>query len=344
MIRVLVAEDSPVIREFLVYILSSDENICIVGSASNGEEAIQAVEQYKPDVITMDIHMPKMDGLEATRRIMEIQPTPIIVVSGSYTDKEVSNTFRALESGAVAFLERPHGFGHANYEAEAEELIKMVKLSSEVKTVRRWTKTHPSLCKKNNLKTAPGPVQMVAIGGSTGAPTVIQTIISMLPVDFPAPVLVVQHIAAGFVQGFSEWLATSTRLPVSVAIDREILRPGHVYIAPNEKHMGVSGNRIALLDTEKENGSRPSVSCLFRSVAREFGKNSIGILLTGMGRDGAEELKLLKETGATTIVQDKDSSVVYGMPGEAVKLDAAIYVLPPEKIALALIEITNRSC
>jgi two-component system chemotaxis response regulator CheB len=137
MIRVLVAEDSPVIREFLVYVLNSDKDISVIATAGNGEEAIEAVEKYKPDVVTMDIHMPKMNGLEAARRIMETCPTPILVVSGSYIDKEVSNTFRALEVGAMAFLERPQGFGHSDYQKSTEELIQMVKLISEIKPIRR---------------------------------------------------------------------------------------------------------------------------------------------------------------------------------------------------------------
>ena len=343
MIRVLVAEDSPVIRDFLVYVLNSDKNISVVATASNGESAIEAVEKYRPDAVTMDIHMPKMNGLEATRRIMETFPTPILVVSGSYIDKEVSNTFRALEMGAMAFLERPQGFGHADYQKTTEELIQMVKLISEIKPIRRWPKIEAPLILSKETERTPQPdfIQAVAIGGSTGAPTIIQTILSMLPKDFPAPILIVQHIAAGFTQGFADWLANSTKLSVSIATNRELLLPGRVYIAPDDIHLTVTDNRIALINGEKENGSRPSVSCLFRSVAKMFGKNSIGVLLTGMGKDGAEELKLLKTAGALTLVQDKDSSVVYGMPGEAVKLNASTYVLSPEKIALSLIEFTK---
>jgi two-component system chemotaxis response regulator CheB len=343
MIQVLVAEDSPVIRDFLVYILSSDPNICVVGIASDGEEAIQAVKKYRPDVITMDIHMPKMDGIEATRRIMETQPTPIAVVSGSCVDNEVTHTFKALEAGAMAFLERPQGLGHDDFKKTAEELVQTVKLISEVKPVRRWTNKELSPDKLKKLGKEIDTIQIVAIGGSTGAPTVIQTILSTLPKSFPVPVLVVQHISTGFVQGFAEWLSHSTPLTVSVATDKEPLIPGRVYIASDDKHMMVSENHIDLVDGDKENGSRPSVSRLFRSVSKVFGKNSIGVLLTGMGRDGAEELKQLRETGAITIVQDRNSSIVYGMPGEAVKLDAATYVLPPEKIATFLMELTNRS-
>ncbi len=345
MIRVLVVEDSPVIREFLTYILSSDEKIRVVGSASNGEEALQVVKRYKPDVITMDIHMPKMDGLEATRRIMETQPTPIVVVSGSSTAKETAFTFRALEAGALVVVARPQGLRHADFDTTAKELVQTVKLMSEVKVVRRW----PQLVKKPIVPAQPeikktlAKIQIVAIGGSTGAPMVIQTILAGLPKDFSVPVLIVQHMAIGFIQGFVEWLADSSNLPVSIASDGDILLPGKAYVAPDGMQMAVGpDNRIIVSEDEHENYLRPSVSHLFRSVAQVFGKNAIGVLLTGMGKDGAEELKSMKDMGATTIVQDKDSSVVFGMPGEAVKLDAATYVMSPEKIASALMNLVNR--
>ncbi|MBI4284819.1 MAG: chemotaxis-specific protein-glutamate methyltransferase CheB [Chloroflexi bacterium] len=345
MVRVLIVEDSPVIREFLTYVLSADEELQVVGTASDGEEALRAVQRHRPDVITMDIHMPKMDGLEATRRIMETQPTPIVVVSGSSTAKEVAITFRALEAGALAVLARPQGIGHADYEATAKELVQTVKLMSEVKVVRRWPRRDRALVvpAQPEIKKTAASVQMVAIGGSTGAPTVIQTILSGLSGDFPVPVLIVQHIATGFVQGFVEWLANTSSLPVSVACDGDTPLPGRAYVAPDSMHMTVGpGSRIVLSAETSVNSLRPSISHLFRSVAQVFGGNAIGVLLTGMGRDGAEELKLMKDRGAVTIVQDRESSVVFGMPGEALRLDAATYVLPPEKIAPALVSLANK--
>lgn len=344
MIRVLIVEDSPVIREFLTYVLSSDKELYIAGIAANGEEALQAAQRYKPDVITMDIHMPKMDGLEATRRIMETQPTPIVVVSGSSTAKEVAITFRALEAGALAVVARPQGLGHADYEITARELVQTVKLMSEVKVVRRW----PRLDKKPTVpvqpaKKASARIEVVAIGGSTGAPLVMKTILSGLPRDFPVPVLIVQHMATGFIQGYVEWLADSSNLPISLANNGDILSPGRAYVAPDGMQMAVgAGNRIVLSEKKSESDLCPSISHLFLSVAQVFGRNAIGVLLTGMGKDGAEELKLMKDEGAATIVQDKDSSVVFGMPGEAIKLEAAIYVLPPEKIVPALTNLVNR--
>ena len=342
LIKVLVVEDSPVVREFLVHVLGSYPEIRVVGTASDGEEALDAVRRHRPDVITMDIHMPKMDGLEATRHIMETDPTPIVIVSGSTDPHETAMMFRAIEAGALAVLMRPNGIGHPDHETTARELVQTVKLMSEVKVVRRWPRTLRAAPVAMGLAQAPAKVRIVAIGASTGGPPVLQTILAALPEDFPAPVLVVQHMAAGFVRGFAEWLAQSSRLPVQVAAHGESPLPGHVYLAPDGFHMKVArGGRIALTRDEPENGLRPSVSCLLRSVAEVYGGNAVAGLLTGMGRDGAEELRLLKEKGAVTFAQDKDSCVVHGMPGEAIRLDAAMLVLPPEKIAAVLTSLAN---
>ena len=353
MIKVLVVEDSPVVREFLVHILGSDPGIRVVGSASNGEEAIDAVKHYRPDIITMDIHMPKMDGLEATRRIMETDPTPIVIVSGSTDPHENTTTFRAMEAGALAVLARPTGIGHPDHETTASELVQTVKLMSEVKVVRRWPQTRrepvlPSAAQALVGKPArvpgkiPVKIKVIAIGASTGGPPVLQTILAMLPKDFPLPVLIVQHMASGFVTSFVEWLAQSSGLPVHVAMHGELMLPGHVYVAPDECQMKVEhGGKIVLTKDEPENGLRPSVSYLFRSLAAVYGGGTIAGLLTGMGRDGAEELRLLKEKGAVTFAQDKDSSVVHGMPGEAIKLDAATFILAPDKIAAVLTDLAN---
>jgi two-component system chemotaxis response regulator CheB len=349
LIKVLVVEDSPVVRELLVYILNSDPGIRVVGSAHNGEEAVDAVKRFRPDVITMDIHMPKMDGLEATRRIMETEPIPIVIVSGSTDPHENTVTFRAMEAGALAVLRRPAGIGHPDHEAAARELVQTVKLMSEVKVVRRWSKNRrepvlPLVAQAlvNKPQIASKKIRVIALGASTGGPPVLQTILAMLPRDFPLPVLIVQHMASGFIDSFAEWLAQSSGLPVHVATHGELMLPGHVYVAPDECQMKVAhGGKIVLTNDAPENGLRPSVSYLFRSLAEVFGGDAVAGLLTGMGRDGAEELLLLKKKGAVTFAQDKDSSVVYGMPGEAIKLDAATFILAPDKIAAVLTSLAN---
>ncbi len=349
MIKVLVVEDSPAVRELLIHILSFGPELQVIGTAKNGEEAVEAVERWKPDVITMDIHMPKMNGLDATRRIMETTPTPIVIVSGSTDPKETAIAFPGLEAGALAVLRKPAGLGAPDHEDTAAYFVQTVKLMSQVKVVRRWARA-----RRERIAVPPPPefevlrkpaeIKLVAIGASTGGPPALQLILKQLPPEWPVPVLIVQHIAEGFTEGFVEWLGQTCPLPMQVATGGEAILPGHVYVAPDRFQMKVEvGGKISLSKDPPENGHRPSCSYLFRSVAAVFGKSAIGILLTGMGKDGAEELKLLKESGAVTIAQDRDSSVVHGMPGEAIALGAARYVLSPDQIAAALAALANKS-
>jgi two-component system chemotaxis response regulator CheB len=346
---VLVVEDSAVVREFLLHILRSDPEVEVVGTATDGEEALQAVERTRPDVITMDVVMPKMNGFEATRRIMETRPTPIVIVSGTPDITEITSAFRAIEAGALSVLPRPTGVGHPQHERTAADLIRSLKTMSEVKVIRRWRRSRSqdlapgaSLPAETLLPTGLANVAIVAIGASTGGPPVLQTILSRLGQTFPVPVLIVQHIAAGFTNGFVEWLAQSASLPVHLANQAEPVLAGHAYVAPEGFHMKVSARgRVSLTQEEPENGLRPSVSFLFRSVAKVYGANAIGVLLTGMGKDGARELKLMNEQGAVTIAQDRESSVVHGMPGEAIRLGAATYILSSEKIAAALTSLVG---
>ena len=341
-IKVLIAEDCVIVRDLLVRILESDPAIRVVHCVRNGIEAIESIARFSPDVITMDIHMPHMDGYEATRRIMETQPRPIVIVTASYDGDDVSKTFRALEAGAVALIEKPPGIGAPDYEVRAQKLIAIVKAMSEVRVVRRSTRVRriaPAL-----PATAAGPrdgIDLIAIGASTGGPPVLHTILSALPKPFPVPIVIVQHIAPGFVQGLADWLSGSIGIPVQIACNGQRALPGHVLLAPDDCQMRITaGGLISCTSEPMENGLRPSVSHLFRSVALTHGKRAIGVLLTGMGRDGAEELKLMRERGAVTIAQDKESCVVNGMPGAAVQLDAAIHVCPPLEIAAILRTLT----
>lgn len=360
MFRVLVVEDSAVVRELLIHILESDPSLQVVGTANDGEEGIEAAKNQEPDVITMDVNMPRLDGFEATRMIMESVPKPIVIVTGSWDPKEVATSFRAMEAGAVAVVAKPVGIGHPQHAAQAQELIQTVKTMAEVKVVRRW----PRQGQNHNHKGVEGAepvsalsgtlsggaskeqdrqVKLIAIGTSTGGPMALQSLLRALPRHFPVPILVVQHMTVGFIAGFVEWLAQTTGLAIHVAGDGESLLPGHVYVAPDGFQMKVkSRGKVELTRDEAEHGLYPSVSYLFRSVAQVYGAQAVGVLLTGMGRDGAAELKLMRDQGAITFVQDKESSVIHGMPGEAIRLEAATYVLAPERIAAALVVLMNQ--
>jgi len=347
LIKVLVVEDSPTVREFLVYLLASDPGIQVVGTAANGEEALAAVTNKRPDIVTMDIHMPKMNGLDATRAIMENCPVPIIIVSGSASVSEMESTLSALESGALAVMKRPMAFGHPQHAATVRELIQTVKLMSEVKVVKRWSRRNEAAstavpASKPQTIIPQQKIRLVAIGSSTGGPLVLQQILSALPKNISVPIILVQHIAEGFTESFAQWLMQSTGFPVSVAEQDVRMQPGHAYVAPNGYQTTVDETgRIKLTTGDPAIGHCPSVACLFHSVAETYGAHAAGILLTGMGRDGALELGLMKKKGAVTIAQDKESSVVYGMPGEAVILGAATYVLAPDKIAATLASLAR---
>jgi two-component system chemotaxis response regulator CheB len=344
-IRVLVADDSQVTRMLLVQLLSSDPGFQVIGVVHDGQAALDFLDDggNRPDVVLMDIHMPRLDGFEATRRIMETRPLPVVICTATADPHELAVTFRAMEAGAVACVAKPVGFG-PDFEPLLQNLLQTVRLMSEVKVVRRWSRSravpaasHVSGLTNLRVVTAPG-IRLIGIGASTGGPPVLQTILSGLPKDFPVPLLIVQHIAPGFLPGMVDWLSQTTGLRVHIAAHGATPLPGHAYVAPDNFHMAADANgRVMLAREEPEGALRPAVSYLFRSLAKTCGATAVGVLLTGMGKDGAAELKLMKEQGALTIAQDRDSSVVHGMPGEAIELGAATQVLPADKIAGALI-------
>lgn len=343
MIKVLIVDDSAVARELIEHVLEQDPEIEVIGCARSGNEALAVLEHKRPDVITMDVHMPGIDGFETTYRIMTQHPVPVIIVTAMLDPQADSANFRALEAGALAILPKPPGVDHADHPRAAAELVQTVKLMSEVRVVRRTIRPAISPQEAAIKAAVPAPIKVVAIGASTGGPVVIHSILAALPAEFPIPLLVVQHMAEGFIGGFCEWLANSSALTVKLAIRGERISAGTAYVAPGGIEMGVDGQgMITFTPARPGQNLCPTVSHLFHSIAERYGQHAIGILLTGMGSDGALGLKEMKEKGALTIAQDQESCVIYGMPGEAVKLKAAQHVLPPASIIAMLLALVKK--
>lgn len=341
MIRVLVAEDSPTARELIVRILEADPEIRVVGEAADGVEAVALTRTLRPDLVTMDIHMPRLDGLAATKEIMITAPTPIVIVTGSTRAREVRDSMETLRVGALEVLVKPPGPGSPHFAPEAQRLVETVRAMARVKVVRHW-RSSPAPAPRNETvarasSTARG--RIVAIAASTGGPAALQAILCGLPASFSLPVLVAQHITPGFTTGLAAWLDSVCAFKVKVAQDGEALLSRTVYLAPDDRHLGVRGETVMLSDGPPDAGFRPSGTALFTSVAKAFGASTLAVVLTGMGEDGVAGLRAVRRAGGRVIVQDEASSVVYGMPGAAVAAGLAQVVLPLDAIAPHLVTL-----
>ncbi|WP_338863108.1 chemotaxis-specific protein-glutamate methyltransferase CheB [Myxococcus stipitatus] len=341
-LRIVVAEDSPTARRLLVEILRADPGLSVVGEARDGVEAVELTQRLRPHLVTMDIQMPRMDGLEATRRIMTEAPTPIVVVS-TLVERDIQTSMTALRAGALAVLQKPFGPESPDFDAESRRLRDTLKAMAEVKVVRRW----PDRIPVSSAPTRPpsprdlsARAAVVALAASTGGPAALFQLLSELPSDFPAPLLVVQHIAIGFSQGLASWLATAGPLPVHVAEEGALLLPGHVYLAPDDRHLGILDGRAQVSKAAPVNGFRPSATWLFRSVARSHGREALAVVLTGMGQDGLDGIRELRDAGGRVLAQDEESSVVFGMPGVVVSAGLANEVVSladmPSRLSLAV--------
>lgn len=332
-IKVFVVDDSTVARELLIHIIQSDPALQVVGYAENGKQAIEWLEGHTPDVVTMDIHMPVIDGFEVTRRIMGDSPVPIIIISSGYKVHDAEQAFKAMEAGALAILEKPEAYGTKEYQRQSQEIIEKIKVVSSIKLVKRKTflPFHPEITPPVHN------IEIVGIGASLGGPVAIAHILENLPPNFPVPILIVQHIASGFTDGFVKWLNDTSALPVKVPKHNELALPGHVYIAPDNCHMGIGENRQITLDcVPGASYLQPSIGYLFKSMGDVYGKKAVGVILTGMGRDGANELLSLRKKGGYTIAQDEETCVMFGIPKEAIRLGAIDKVLPLDYIGEAL--------
>ena len=338
MIRILIVEDSPVQRELLSFLIEEDGQFKIVGCAVDGEEGVAMAASLRPDVVLMDYHLPKLNGSEATRRIMESTPVPVVITSSSLMAEDVAVAFDAVRAGALAVCLKPTAITSPDHARMVAELLRTLKLMAEVKVVRRWPRAVTPAAVPVKKLDSRRQFDLIAIGGSTGAPAVIGEFLAAMPADLRAPVLVVQHMARGFSAGFVQWLNAKTSLNVKLAVNHERLSPASVYIAPDDRHLGIdTQRRIVLGVSEPENGFRPSISYLFHSVAAVAGSKAIAIILTGMGRDGVSGLKAIRDAGGMTFAQDESSCVVFGMPQEAIRQGAAEHVLNPRDIAQTVI-------
>lgn len=347
-VRVLVIEDSLTVRKRIIEILSADPAIEVVGEAEDGRRGIELCEALRPDVVTIDMVLPVMSGLAATEYIMAFCPTPILIVSASVNRGELFKTYDALAAGAVDVLEKPGGDEFDD--AWEQKLLSTVKLVARIKVI---THLRARIGHKAAFTPPPVPIEppahraprVIAIGVSTGGPGALVQILKGLGEDFPIPIVLVIHLGKLFASAFAEWLDSQSPIPVTYARHGATLPPvgtTGVFMAPPDHHLLVSKGRFVLTQDAEVHSCRPSVDVLFASLAAELGPGCTACLLTGMGKDGAEGLLAVRRAGGTTIAQDESTSVVFGMPREAILLGAAERVLPLDRIGPALAQMGRR--
>jgi two-component system chemotaxis response regulator CheB len=351
-LRILVVDDSALTRRLLRELLESDPDVRVVGEAADGREALARVAELQPDLVTLDVRMPVMDGVETTRQIMAYTPTPILVLTASLSSYEVDITFQMLGAGALDVMEKPHLGDAAAVELARRTLLRKVRLLSRVKVVthlrgrRNKSPEAPGLnvepAARTTAPSAPPlvvsrpPFPVVVIGASTGGPRVVRQVLAGLLLTFPAAVLVVQHIAQGFSAGMAEWLDASVALPVAVAKEDDRLCPGRVLLVPDRYDLLLQPTGAIHLSDRPLLLQRPAIDIAMQSVVAVFGSATTGVLLTGMGRDGAIGMRSIKQAGGLTIAQDEASCTIFGMPRAAIELGAADLVLSPEQIGATL--------
>jgi two-component system, chemotaxis family, protein-glutamate methylesterase/glutaminase len=348
-IRVLLVEDSKIAQVILQRILTISPHIEIVGIASTGVEAITLIPTTQPDVICTDFHMPKMNGLEFTHEVMSRYPRPILVISASVQTDDTHRIFQVLEAGAVDIFPKPITGLVADNPSFNQGLIEKIQVLSGVKvfTKKRRIASQNALSLYQDRSFIADPSfkpQIVTIGASTGGPQALQELFSQIPASFPLPIICVQHICAGFLEGFIHWLSGHCALPIQIAQLGEKPKAGQIYFPSERQHLELDQNgRFCCTHLSPVDGHCPSITVTFKSIAQFYGKQTIGILLTGMGRDGAEGLRSISEVGGFTIAQDEATSVVFGMPKEAILLGAVQQVLPIQAVAPALLKLIQSS-
>ena len=342
-VRVMIVEDSAVVRQLLAHIVSRDPRLQMAAAVASAEEALAEMGRVRPDVISMDIRLPGMDGLEATRRIMAERPTPIVVIADAVEERGLRISMNALRAGALTVVEKPLGPAREGWERVAEAICTQLYIMSQVPVIRRRPSGAPALPVQRPPRPPaflpPARPALVGIAASTGGPPALARVLGALPADFAVPVLLVQHMGAPFMEGFAAWLDGLVAPRVQLAEDRALPRPGHVYVAPGNRHLAITaGGLIQVSEAPPVGGQRPAADVLFQSMARHFGPRGLGILLTGMGEDGARGLTALHGAGGLTLAEDETSAVVYGMPAAAARMGGVSALLPLELIGPRLLK------
>jgi two-component system, chemotaxis family, protein-glutamate methylesterase/glutaminase len=341
-IRVLVVDDSALMRKLIPTILARDAAIEVVGTAMDGAFALKKIEELRPDVVTLDLEMPRMDGMETLRLIMKSAPVPVILFS-THSKEGAYSTFKALALGAVDFVAKPQDAAVGHLDAIADELIEKIKVAKRAAGHRLPPAlvAEAPLAQKNKAAATLPPNRIIAIGISTGGPNALQFLLSQLPADFPSSILIVQHMPEGFTEMFAKRLDECSPLDVQEARSGDLLLAGRVLLCPGNRHMMVRrmprGDMVVLNDAPPVNGHRPSVDVLFHSVAQEFALIAVGVLMTGMGDDGAGGLGAIKAAGGMTIAQSEESCVVSGMPRAAIAKGYANRIVGLDSLAAHLI-------
>jgi two-component system chemotaxis response regulator CheB len=347
-IRVLLVEDSQIALVILKRILNSSPQIEVVGEAHTGLEALSLIPKVRPDVICTDLHMPQMDGLTLTSEVMKRYPRPILVISVSVQHNDTHRVFQLLEAGAVDICPKPLAGLTSDDDRFKKELINKIEVLSGVKVLRKQSSAVKPRIRLSSKAASPlsydstAKPRVIAIAASTGGPQALYDVFTQLPPDFPIPIVCIQHICSGFLQGLIDWLTLSCPLSIQIAQAGAMPKPGHIYFPPERHHLELDvRGRFVYSDAPPWEGHRPSATITFTSIARVYGKRSVGIILSGMGRDGADGMLAIAEAGGVTIAQDETTSVIFGMPKEAIRLGAVQHVLPIRAIAPTLLKLTQ---
>lgn len=343
-VRVLIVDDSRTSRVLLTELLDSDPHIEVVGEAEDGRDALGQVKALRPSLVVMDVRMRGMDGFAATEQIMATHPTPVVVVTAGHDARDVEMGVRALRAGALTILPKPGGPGTPNFQAEAAHLRSLVRALADVRVVRRRSRSQPPPSAPLSLSGQVRPqVAAVGVAVSTGGPPALLGFLTALPADLAAPVLVVQHIADGFIGGLATWLSAGTGREVTVAVDGERLQPGRVYLAPDNRHLEVSARGNArVVDGSPVRGFRPSATALLRSLADVYGEQAAAVVLTGMGTDGLDGARAVDAAGGLVLAQDEATSTVFGMPKAVIDAGLAREVGSAADLAHALAPLLSK--